>query len=201
MTIPVKAILFDADGVIVSPMMQFARHLAEVYGITPDTTRNFFHNVFDECLLGRSRLEEVLPPFLIEWGWPDSLEAFIAAWLREDHHVDARLADAIRACRRSGALCGLATLQEHHRAEYMRREMGFEQLFDRLFFSCELGCLKPDPKFYQRIERDLGLPGRAILFWDDLAWNVAAARDLGWNAEVYTGFEGFQEKMANYSFR
>lgn len=191
----IRAILWDADGVIVNPMMQFSRYLAQVYGITHDRTRSFFQREFDRCLLGQAKLEDVLPPYLTEWGWPSTTDEFIATWLHEDHHVDGRLAREIQKLRRQGYLCGLATLQERHRAEYMRREMGFEQIFDRLFFSCDLGCLKPDPEFYIKIEQELSLPGEAILFWDDLPHNVEAARQQGWSAEVYTGFEEFEQNM------
>jgi len=194
----IQAILFDADGVVINPQMQFSRHLAEVHGITFDQTRIFFTEVFDQCLLGRERLEDVLPPFLAQWGWPAGTDDFIATWMLQDAHVDARLVDAIRDLRRHGYICGLATLQERHRAEYMRREMGFEQLFDRLFFSCELGCMKPDPRFFALIEQQLGRPGHSILFWDDRPHNVEAARQSGWNAEVYLDFDDFCKKLSAY---
>lgn len=187
----VRAILFDADGVIVHPKMQFARHLAEVYGLLPQHTRGFFDGAFNECLCGKARLEDTLPPFLSAWRWPGSVEDFIALWLREDNQVDQRLAGAITALRGQGYLCGLATSQERRRAAFMRREMGFAALFDRLFFSCELGCMKPDPQFYAQVEQRLGLSGAAILFWDDAAENVQAARQRGWQAEIYTNFEAF----------
>jgi HAD superfamily hydrolase (TIGR01509 family) len=58
--------------------------------------------------------------------------------------------------------------------------------------------MKPDPEYYANIEQQLGLPGEAILFWDDSPRNVEAARQRGWNAEVYTGFDDFNEKMASY---
>lgn len=73
--------------------------------------------------------------------------------------------------------------------------MNFVGLFDRLFFSCELGCLKPAPAFYQKIQAELGHPGEAILFWDDSLANVMAARQMGWQAELYTDFAAYQERM------
>jgi putative hydrolase of the HAD superfamily len=78
----------------------------------------------------------------------------------------------------------------------MRTEMGFSEIFDRLYFSCELGCQKPDPAYYATIERDLGLAGKGILFWDDSARHVESAREVGWNAEVYTAFEPFARTLA-----
>jgi putative hydrolase of the HAD superfamily len=189
----IKAVLFDADGVVINPPMQFSRHLQEAYALTPETTRPFFSGIFQECLLGRVNLEDALPPFLPDWGWKGSTEEFIALWLEKDACPDLRLLDAIQDLRGKGILCGLATLQERRRAAYLRAQMGFERRFDRFFFSCELGCLKPDPTYYARVQDLLGLPGSEILFWDDAPKNVSAARTAGWNAEVYTSFEAFRE--------
>lgn len=191
----IRAILFDADGVVINPMLQFSRVLEREYGITPDMTRGFFSGIFTACLAGRAELREVLPPFLAEWCWSGSVDEFIRAWLVADDHPDRALLAAIQDLRRAGTLCGLATLQERNRAAYMRTSMNFSGLFDRLFFSCELGCLKPDPAFYQKVQAALGLPGEAILFWDDAPPNVAAARAMGWQAELYTGFAAYQERM------
>lgn len=38
----IQAILFDANGVIVNPMLQFSRYLAQVHGITPEQTRPYY---------------------------------------------------------------------------------------------------------------------------------------------------------------
>ncbi len=45
-----------------------------------------------------------------------------------------------------------------------------------------LGCSKPGVEIYRKAERLFGVPGSEIVFFDDLAENVAAARGLGWRA-------------------
>lgn len=42
-----------------------------------------------------------------------------------------------------------ASNQEANRAHYIRRNMGF----DKLFFPCDLACVKPEAAFYQEIAR------------------------------------------------
>lgn len=46
-----------------------------------------------------------------------------------------------------------------------------------------LGIAKPDPGIYEQFEAESGFTGDSILFFDDLAENIAAARSLGWHAE------------------
>ncbi len=80
----------------------------------------------------------------------------------------------------------------------MREKMGFDKIFDRLYISCELGCHKPNAAYYEHVQKSLALDGKSLLFWDDSYKNVAAARSFGWNAEQYTDFESFIEKLGTY---
>jgi putative hydrolase of the HAD superfamily len=193
----IQAVLFDADGVLIHPW-RFARYLELQHGITPTMTRGFFDGIFGDCLVGRADLKRVLPPFLQEWGWEDSPEQFVQTWLEVEDAVDERVAEVVRTLRRAGYVCCLATSQERYRAEYMQVEMGLGELFDRLFFSYAMGCQKPEPDFYLRVEMDLGVGGESILFWDDSERNVEAARERGWWAELYLDFERFLEKLEEY---
>jgi putative hydrolase of the HAD superfamily len=191
----IKAVLFDADGVIVNPSFQFAKLLAEQYGITRQMTGGFFQGIFNECTQGREDLYLVLPPYLAEWGWQGGVEDFVKTWLETDHVIDMRVVEAIARLRQRGLLCCLATIQEANRAAYMRTHMGFGQVFDRLFFSYELGCQKPDLAYFHAIQNVLQIEPHELLFWDDYPKNVDAARQCGWQAELYTTFESFEERM------
>lgn len=192
------AICFDADGVVVHPQLQFSRYLEKEHGITPQMTRSFFRGVFNDCLIGKSNLKVVLPPFLQDWGWQGSVDDFINLWLLKDHVVDDRLIQVIQSLRRSGMICCLTTSQENNRAEYMKRKMGFEDVFDHLFFSCEVGYQKPDHSYFHHIEKMLHLDPGSFLFWDDSWVNVEAARVCGWNAEPYTDFDAFEKTIKKY---
>ena len=192
-----EAVILDADGVVIFPW-RFAHHLERAHGITPEMTRPFFRGVFEECLVGKADVREVLPPFLDQWGWKGSVDDFMTSWLETEDAVDDRVIEVVRRLRRCGVTCCLATSQERNRAEYMKTAMGFLAEFDKLFFSCEMGCQKPDHRYFEAIERDLGLVGESILFWDDSAVNVESARERGWNAEMYTGFEVFEKRLGNY---
>lgn len=46
--------------------------------------------------------------------------------------------------------------------------------------------VKPGPEIYALAERRFGLPGRSMLFIDDNAANIAAARGLGWHGHLFT---------------
>lgn len=197
---PTKAVILDADGVLIYPW-RFAEYLQREHGITREMTREFFRGVFTQCSIGQADLMEVLPSFLPKWGWQGSLEQFVQVWFQTDGVVDERLVATVQSLRQAGVTCCLASTQEKHRAKHMTEAMGFGRIFDRLFFSCSIGCSKPDPGFYEHVERCLGLAGSDLLFWDDAEANVQAASQRGWQAELYTTYEAFAEKMRPYSER
>lgn len=46
-----------------------------------------------------------------------------------------------------------------------------------------LGLAKPELEIYRTYEQLAGIPSERILFFDDTAENIEAARRAGWNAE------------------
>lgn len=66
------------------------------------------------------------------------------------------------------------------REEQMR--YGFEDLVDVIVYSHEVGLAKPDPAVFRLTESKLGVAASEIVFLDDHADHVAAARELGWHA-------------------
>ena len=83
----INAICFDADGVVISPQMQFAKHLAEEHAISSEMTRPFFHGIFNECLLGRAALRDVLPDYLQGFGSVAGLKDAVSGLLQSSHQA------------------------------------------------------------------------------------------------------------------
>ena len=52
------------------------------------------------------------------------------------------------------------------------------------FASHAIGARKPDQRAYEHVERQTGVAPTAILFFDDVAENVEAARRRGWRGHV-----------------
>jgi putative hydrolase of the HAD superfamily len=190
----INALILDADGVLIPPL-RFTQYLKREYPAIAEQTHELFSGAFADCIVGRADLREVLPPLLEKWGWPHTLDDYLNLWFEEENVVDERLVKAVRAMRESGMPCYVATNQERHRASFMRSYMRFGELFDGLFASAELGCKKPDAKFYDTITNQLGISPETILFWDDTKGHVDAAKACGWQAKLYTDFDSFLNEM------
>lgn len=194
----VKIVIFDADGVLINGDY-FLVHLEKDFGITQDQTRYFFENVFPDCIVGKKELKTELKPYLKDWGWGKSIDEFLDYWHRMEHNIEKDLVDYIQVLREKGIICCLATNQNRYRFNYMLKEMGFAQCFDRVYASDFLGYKKPDIKFYEKVFEDLRINSKKeVLFWDDRLENIEAAREFGIHAELYTTFSDFQTRMKNY---
>ncbi len=65
--------------------------------------------------------------------------------------------------------------------------------FERLFFSAEIGVRKPDPDSFRRVTLLLDTEPGNILFVDDMAANVDAARAAGWRAALFRDGDDLEE--------
>ncbi len=194
----VKCVLFDADGVLVDSE-RFSTIYRDKFGVSEDDMLPFFDKEFRDCLVGKGDLKELVRPLLSKWKWKGTAEEFLDFWLRACNDVDSRMKSAIRRLRNKGFLCCLATNQEKYRAGYMRKDMGFEELFDHVFTSAEIGHKKPDKEFFEHVlkmlKEEYGLEPGDIMFFDDMQEHVDSARKAGIDAHVYRDFDGFESKI------
>jgi len=52
-------------------------------------------------------------------------------------------------------------------------------LFDQVYYSFELGLVKPDPAIYLRVLNEQGFQPEEVLFFDDNVANINSAKNLG----------------------
>ncbi|MDB5170789.1 MAG: HAD-superfamily hydrolase, subfamily variant 3 [Candidatus Saccharibacteria bacterium] len=194
----IKTILFDVDGVLLNGQ-SFTIELEREYGISYDMTQPFFKGPFRDSTVGLRDMKEVLEPYLKEWKWPHGTDDFLEYWFTKEHSIDQSLINYIQRLRAAGTKCYLATNQERYRTTYIMERMGFADMFDGIFVSNDLGVKKPDVAFFEKAHQQIpGVAKEEILFWDDLAENVAAAEAYGIQAELYTNFDDFTKKMELY---
>jgi putative hydrolase of the HAD superfamily len=194
----ITTVLFDVDGVLLVGE-PWHKDLASVYSITDEMLAAFFRDSFQACLVGKADLKEALAPYLPRWGWPHSIEDFIDYWFSH-HTVHEELLHSIQQLRQRGLKCYLATQQERYRTNYILHDLGFTHLFDGVFSSVNIGYMKSNPLFFETVLREIGTcQPEDVLFWDDSAGNVATARSLGIQAEVYRNFASFALTIHEYT--
>jgi putative hydrolase of the HAD superfamily len=194
-------LVLDLDGVVLKPTEPWESALPPDLGIPPaEIARDFFNESFREVLRGRFDLYVALHQWLDSKGLADRLEHFVSYWFAHDGTVDeAVLAAADQWRARTGGRCFAASNQEHYRAAYLRDQMGLGPHFDEFVYSAALGVCKPDRVFFTNAQARMGVTvAQSILFVDDKAENVDAARMCGWRAMLYRGPESLTRALAQW---
>ena len=65
-----------------------------------------------------------------------------------------------------------------YRAEYIKKHFDLS-FFEEIFFSCEVGLKKPDPKIFRHVLKTLNLEAHECLFIDDTEENIFVAQKMG----------------------
>ncbi|PDS80731.1 HAD-IA family hydrolase [Rhizobium sp. L43] len=186
-----KVLMVDVDGVLIHgrpvdglPLFTFLeRDLGLNLGLLQ---REFFQTHWGEIIVGREALEPRLTQVLAKIAPHLSAATLIDYWFENDSRLDPNLLEELAALRQSGVTLFLATNQEHRRARYLMDQVGLGAHFDDILYSAALGHRKPSPDFFRLATERAGvLPGE-IGFIDDMAENVEAARQFGWNAARWT---------------
>ena len=72
---------------------------------------------------------------------------------------------------------------------------GIGDYFHRLYASHLIGHWKPDPRIFAHVADDLGPDVSRVVYFDDNAHIVEAARDFGWDAHLAASPEGVIGKL------
>lgn len=191
----IQAAFFDADGVVVNAE-PFSKQLESDYGILREETEPFFRTDFQDCLVGKADLKEVITPWLRKWGWTNSVDDLLSYWFEAENQVAFEVVPYLKGLQAEGILCYLVTNQEKYRTAYLRKEMGLETLFERIYASSDLGYRKSDPEFFRMVLEDFTeLDPAEIGYWDDDEKCIEAARHAGINAHLFTGIPSLREQL------
>ncbi|WP_111836393.1 HAD-IA family hydrolase [Actinomyces bovis] len=172
-----RAVLLDADGVL--QLIGTPWIVALDQGGGPGFAKELLAGE-QAALSGQESLSSVLTRLRHKLRIPHSTEELMAIWWRAT--PDPVAWALVRELRSLGYLTVLATNQQWERRAWMSERLGYKGLCDVDAYSCDLRAAKPDPEYFLRVLRRIGIPveeAATALFVDDNAENIAAAQALG----------------------
>ena len=176
------AVLFDADGVL-----QFAKDgwferiealaaQAEPLLLEPLGLEQMWAAEWP-ALRGEESLHDGIGRLARGRGLPEEfVDRIVALW--DNIRVDESAWQLVRDVRAGGTPAYLATNQHSYRRDIMLG-LGYGELVDATFFSCDVGAAKPEVAYLERILARLDVPAHRVVFVDDMPANVEAAASLG----------------------
>lgn len=187
---PVRAVLWDADGVL-----QYTP--ADSWDVAVQVVAQF-PGAMTGAPIDEGRIRTVAH----ELGLGDRVDDIVAVWSTFDP-LEPSL-EVVASVRAAGTACYLASNQDAYRAACMRKKAQYGDLLDGSYFSCDIGAAKPSAAFFEHIVADLGLAPDQLLFIDDQPGNVAGARSAGLAAECWThddGVSGLRDILNTHEIR
>jgi len=186
----IKAVIFDADGVLLNGTDESGRYLwgknaATDLGLRSAHFQQIYSPAWEHVTRGTLPTKEHLAAvFATELfsGLNLTPERYLEYWFTRDRFINT---EVYTLATNLQIPAYIGTNQEAHRTAHIKSMIG--PGFTDVFASYALGAIKPDAQFYAAIEKKLVLAGPELLLIDDTAANVQAARARGWQAFHYTG--------------
>ena len=185
----IDAVLFDADGVIQRPTVDWRATLSTF--VPASAAEDFVLDLMNSerpSLVGKGDFRDAIVEVLARWGSTTPAEEVFELWHRFE--AEPVVVGWIQELRARGIGCHLATNQQAYRRAIMHDERHYGDWFDQTFYSCDLGLAKPDPAYFRAILSAIDRPASSVFFIDDNEANVAGARSVGLHAEVYDLADG-----------
>lgn len=177
-------LMLDVDGVLVTgaPTPGFVRDTAQDAML--DAARQAL--TADDWQLLATGKADLLEMVRTRIAVTDA-EGLLNYLYRSETEVDAAVLAAVQRVRAAGMRVFLATNQEHRRARYLMETLALSTMVDGIAYSAALGHRKPSLEYFAAAAAKVGALPHEIVFIDDNADNVDAARAAGWRATQWFG--------------
>jgi 2-haloacid dehalogenase len=128
-------------------------------------------------------------------AWTPEIRMWYDRWIElASPRIEGSIA-LLRALRVRGIpVFALTNFGEHSFAEALPK-MDFLSDFDRRYVSGALKVTKPDPRIFEIVENDSGIPPDRLLFTDDRADNITAAARRGWRTHQFESWQGWGRRL------
>ena len=190
------AVIFDIGNVLIE--WQPERFYDRVIGA--ERRAAFFgaidlHGMNDRVDRGEPFADVITEVAAANPDWADEVRMWQTRWIDMAAPVIDDSVRILRALRRTGVPVFALSNFGIETFEIGRENYPFLEEFDRHYISGYMGVTKPDPRIYEMVEEDCGLSPERLLFTDDRAENIAAARARGWQGHHFDGPSRWGERL------
>ena len=176
----IKAVFFDLGGVIVRTEFQAPRQqLAERLGMEYDDLDKLVFNSDSglRAAMGEITSADHWASVLKRLKRPASELSTIRDEFFAGDIVDRTLVEFIRSLR-GKYKTGLISNAWSDLRDFVAREK-FDDAFDKMIISAEVGAMKPEPKIFQTALEEFGVKPREAVFVDDFYINIEGCEKVG----------------------
>lgn len=185
----VKNIVFDLGGVIMNldvPKTIKALHKIGIEKIVNNTGHNYHHYFFYDFEVGDISEEQFLESLQKLSNKKLNFSEIKQAWNEMILNIPLDRINFLKDLKEEYNLFLLSNTNSIHQFKYLsefnhKYGYSFNSLFQKAYYSHEIGLRKPDEKVFDFILKDSTLKASETLFIDDSLTNIKAAKKAGIN--------------------
>lgn len=177
---PIKAVVFDAGGVLLLVREYTDSVWEQRLGLKKgELTHHLWRSeLAQKVKTGQAEPEVLWRHIANMYGLNVDNLRLLRASLHNAEYVNETLVDYIRSLRPHYKTAILSNAWRGS-GEVFKHKFHLGQVVDRIMISADLGYAKPDPRIYEHAAQELGITPSEILFIDDTIQNLDSARLLG----------------------
>jgi putative hydrolase of the HAD superfamily len=159
------------------------------------TSRFKWDGTYERYERGELALEHFHRRVSEQIGFEIPFDRFEGAWTRLFRAEIPGIRDLLGRLREQYRLVALSNTNYDHARVWRRLFPEVLIHFESIFASHEIGARKPDPRAFQIVLDHLGMKSGEVVFIDDYADNVAAARQMGLKAFLFENTARLEEML------
>jgi len=193
--LPFEALVFDLGGVLVGHDNESLFHRLAQSCSVPDALPTIRAKALDPRYnTGALTIAELHEALRRELGYRLDWNGFRAEW-SSHFNPDTRMLALVQELAPANRILLFSNTNAEHWRYLVDRTEGALGRFEA-YLSYELGLAKPSLEAFGAVTARAGIDPRASLFIDDVAENVAAARSVGFAAELFVGQAALERVLA-----
>lgn len=188
-------VIFDLAEVLVLGLQSMTGEMAKVFNIPPETVLSGLHGPhMREYNCGRITEDEYWERVLQRSGWRGDVKQAKIVLRR---HFSGRIPGTAEVLREVAARHRVFLLSDHGREWIadLTPHHEFFKLFEKRFFSFDLGSMKTDRCTFEKVLAAIGAPAAECLFIDDHRPNIETAASAGIAGIVFTGAPALRSEL------
>ena len=178
----IKAVVFDYGQVISLPQDQTViDRIAKRIGVEREKFEPLLWSLRGEYDRGTINAQDYYKQIISRLGVnvdDKSIDEIIAMDLESWKNINSGTAALMEDIKKAGYVLGILSNMPHDFLAWARKNIPVLSLPQVSIFSCELNLVKPEAAIYRKLLAALNMEGGEVVFFDDRAENIEAAKVL-----------------------
>lgn len=182
----IRAVLFDFDGVLTidaTGSHSICNYISEITGIDIAILKNEYYKYNNDLLYGIRKHEDIWKEFCEGIGVYISIQILRDSFINTP--IDHGMFRLLTQLKEKGYKIGMVTDNKSDRIKTITKFYNWNQLFDNISISAEIGSGKEEELIFVNSLENIGLQAEECVFIDNQEKNLLVPKRMGMNVIYY----------------